>query len=73
MELGSHPSGTLDPIFVSVKEAARALNISPWSCYQLLDGGHIDSRYVGRRRLVSVDSLRKYAADLPTERPDESA
>ena len=56
----------LDPIFVSVKEAARALGISPWSCYQLLDSQQIESRYHGRRRLVDVKSLRKYAASLPT-------
>lgn len=58
--------GTIAPIFVSVKEAARALSISPWSCYQLLDKGVIDSRYQGRRRLVVVESLRAYAGSLPT-------
>lgn len=68
MELGS-PPGTLEPIFVSVKEAARALNISPWSCYQLLDENKIASQYQGRRRLVRIDSLRAYADSLPTERP----
>ena len=52
---------------MSVKDAAKALAISPWSCYQLLDAGQIDSRYQGRRRLVSVASLREYAERLPTE------
>lgn len=70
MELPPTPSGTIDPIFVSVKEAARALNISTWSCYQLLDENKIDSRYQGRRRLVDVASLREYARNLPTERDD---
>lgn len=56
----------LAPIFVSVKQAAQMLAISPWSCYQLLDAQAIESRYQGRRRLVSVESLRKYAAGLPT-------
>lgn len=64
--------GTLPPIFVSVKEAARALNISPWVCYQLLDAKKIDSRYQGRRRLVLVESLREYAKNLP-EYPEKSA
>jgi len=54
------------PIFISVKQAAQALSISPWSCYQLLDAKAIESHYHGRRRLVSVESLRKYAASLPT-------
>lgn len=70
---GQPPSeGTIDPIFVSVKQAAQALNISSWVCYQLLDERKIDSRYQGRRRLVSVESLREYAKSLP-EYPEKSA
>ena len=65
--MGRYTEGEgIEPIFVSVKEAARALGISPWSCYQLLDEQKIDSRYQGRRRLVSVVSLRAYAEKLPT-------
>lgn len=60
------PEATITPIFVSVKQAAQMLAISPWSCYQLLDAQAIESRYHGRRRLVSVESLRAYAASLPT-------
>lgn len=56
---------TITPIFISVKQAAHMLGISPWSCYQLLDSQAIESRYHGRRRLVSVESLRSYAASLP--------
>lgn len=65
--------GGIDPIFISVKEAARALALSPWVTYQLLDKQEIDSHYVGRRRLVSVVSLRKYAAGLPTVPAGQSA
>lgn len=68
MDIG-HPSNGIEPIFISVKEAARALNVSTWTCYQLLDEGKIGSQYQGRRRLVQVASLRQYAADLPTEAP----
>jgi excisionase family DNA binding protein len=57
----------IEPIFVSVKQAAQALGISPWTCYQLLDDKKIVSRYHGRRRLVDVASLREYARNLPTE------
>lgn len=56
----------IEPIFVSVKEAARVLGISPWVCYQLLNEQKIESRYQGRRRLVSVVSLREYAKALPS-------
>lgn len=59
-------SGQPDPIFVSVKQAAHMLAVTPWSVYQLLDSGAIESRYHGRRRLVSVKSLHRYANNLPT-------
>lgn len=62
----------IEPIFVSVKQAAQALAISPWSCYQLLDEQKIESRYEGRRRLVLVASLREYAANMPTIRPESA-
>lgn len=55
----------LDPIFVSVKDAARMLACSPWTVYQLLDSGAIASRYHGRSRRVVLASLREYAEQLP--------
>ena len=58
-----------DPIFVSVKEAARMLGLSTWSMYQKLNDQHIESRYDGRKRLVVVESLREYAAALPDVAP----
>ena len=63
----------IDPIFVSVDDAAKVLALSPWSVYQLLDSEEIRSVYRGRRRLVDVASLREYAAGLPTDRQGESA
>lgn len=60
----------LEPIFVSVKEAAAALSISPWQVYKLLDRKEIASQYQGTRRLVNVKSLHEYAANLPTEQPE---
>jgi hypothetical protein len=68
-------SDGIEPIFISVKEAAKALGISLWAAYQLLDdeARPIDSRYKGSRRLVSVKSLREYAENLPTERPQADA
>lgn len=70
---GTRPAeGSLAPIFVSVKEAARALSISPWVCYQLLDQKKLEGRYVGRRRLVKVDSIHAFANSL-SEYPEKSA
>lgn len=65
-------TATLPPIFVSVKEAAKMLGISPWSTYQLLDAEQIESRYHGRRRLVLLTSLRDYAHAMPAARPDKA-
>jgi hypothetical protein len=66
----SEQSSGIEPIYISVKEAAKALGgISQFVCYGLLNSGAIDSRYQGRRRLVSVSSLRAYAESLPTTRP----
>lgn len=59
-------SATIEPIFVSVKHAADVLALSPWSVYQLLDEQKIESSYQGRRRLVNVKSLRRYADGLPS-------
>jgi excisionase family DNA binding protein len=56
--------GTIDPIFVSVSQAAKALNISEWVCYKLIKDDKIRSAKHGTRRLVYVDSLREYADSL---------
>jgi excisionase family DNA binding protein len=59
----------IQPIFVSVKEAARILGLTTWSVYQLCDQQKIVSQYHGRRRLVRVDSLHEYADSLPDVPP----
>lgn len=56
----------IEPIFISIKEAANALCLSSWDVYKMCDAGLIDARYQGCRRLVVVESLRRYAANLPT-------
>jgi excisionase family DNA binding protein len=63
----------LDPIYVSVKEAARLLGVSTWLMYQKLDQQVIESRYEGRKRLVKTDSLRAYAEALPVTKPEAEA
>lgn len=59
----------LEPLFVTVKEAARLLGVSSWTLYQRLDQQAIESQYEGRKRLVSYPSLKAYAAGLPTTAP----
>ena len=57
-----------DPIFVTATEAARLLSLSQMQVYRLLDAQLIEGRYYGKRRLVVLDSLRRFAEDLPSVR-----
>lgn len=59
----------LQPIFVSVKQAAVLLGLTTWSVYKLCDDGKVESRYHGKRRLVVLASVQEYAAGLP-DTPD---
>lgn len=65
---------SIDPIFVSCKDAAKVLGLSIWEMYEMTSGDDpvIKVSFRGRRKLVHVDSLREYAANLPTERPEAS-
>ena len=58
----------IPPIFISAKEAARLLGVTPWTVYQLLNANKIVSQYEGKRRLVRLASVVEYADALPTER-----
>lgn len=53
-----------EPLLVSVKEAARLLNITPWSAYELCLSGVLASGMQGRRRSVSLESVREYAGQV---------
>ena len=58
-----------EPLLISVKEAALILGISRNHAYALLDQGVIDSRYIGRRRLVVKSSLDEFVERLPRTPP----
>lgn len=66
-------SETVEPIHVSIKDAAVILGVSPWSVRELLEAEAIAGRYFGKRRLVVLASLREYAAGLPTSPPETTA
>lgn len=59
----------IDPISISVKDAAEAMGVSSMQIYRLCDKQLIESVYEGRKRLVLVASLREYVANLPTSAP----
>ena len=54
------------PIHVSIAEATEILGVGPRKMYALCDERAVETRYVGRRRLVVLESLHTYAANLPT-------
>jgi hypothetical protein len=64
----------VDPIFVSVKQAAQMLGLSTWSVYKMLDDPtcELTSQYQGRRRLVRYASVVAYANNLPTTAPESA-
>lgn len=63
-----HPTGNeaaeLEPILISVKEAARLLNLTDWSVYQMCDSGELASGKKGKRRMVSMASVKEYADQI---------
>lgn len=56
------------PLAVTVSDMARMLSISRARAYQLLDEQIIESRFIGRRRLIPVASIEAFLHSLPTER-----
>jgi len=63
-----HARSPVDPLMVSVAEMARVLSISRQQAYRLLDKKVVESRYLGGRRVVPIDALHAYVANLPRER-----
>lgn len=65
----------ITPIHVTAKDAATILGggVSPWTIHRLCRDGLIESRFLNRRRLVVLASLREYADNLPVSREAESA
>jgi excisionase family DNA binding protein len=51
----------MDPILVSVPDAARLLGLGRSSIYAMLAAGRLDSVALGRRRLIRYDSVRAVA------------
>lgn len=62
-----------DPIAVDFRTACELLSLSDSRVRELLNRGAIDSRYEGRKRLVSYASLRAYFEALPLDPPGRAA
>lgn len=72
--VGHMPPNTTntEPDLLSIKEVARRLSVTPWTVYQLADRGQLESRYIGKRRNITVASYLAYLDSLPSE-PKSSA
>lgn len=56
----------MEVLFVSINDAAKALNLGRTSIYALINEGKLEARKVGRRRLITTASIRRLA-DQQTE------
>ncbi|MEQ5788441.1 helix-turn-helix domain-containing protein [Erythrobacter sp. NFXS35] len=52
----------MERIFYSVNETVQVLGIGRTYTYVLINNGTLESRKVGRRRLVRIDSVRRFAS-----------
>lgn len=51
----------MEPLLVSINEAGKALNLGRTSIYALIADKKLETRKMGRRRLVTVASIRRLA------------
>ena len=49
----------------SISEVKARLRIGNTTVFQEISAGHLDARKIGRRTLVTSESLRKYIESLP--------
>jgi excisionase family DNA binding protein len=61
--IGAHKEThmNIEPIAISVNNAARTLGIGRTSIYALLKDGRLDAIKIGRRTLLTTDSIRRLA------------
>lgn len=49
----------MEILLVSILDAARALSVGRTTVYELIKAGELDTRKMGRRRLITAESLRR--------------
>lgn len=52
-----------DPLAYSVHDASRVSTIGKTRLYELMSSGRLESRRIGRRRVILADSLRALIAE----------
>jgi excisionase family DNA binding protein len=58
-------SSIIEPMFVSVRDAAVVLALSAWTIRDMLKRGVLTAKKSGRRTLVTMESIRAHAEGLP--------
>ncbi|WP_442792361.1 helix-turn-helix domain-containing protein [Amycolatopsis sp. NBC_01307] len=51
------------PLLLTVDEACRALRVSRWSLYRLIDSRRLSTIKIGARRLVPREELQRFIRD----------
>jgi excisionase family DNA binding protein len=59
----------IEPILVSINDAAAMINCCRASFYKLINTGEIRAKKQGSRTLIPVSELHRYAASLPDMTP----
>jgi excisionase family DNA binding protein len=53
----------MEPLFISIIATAQTLSIGRTSVYELIKDGKLDTIKMGRRRLVSVASIKRLVGE----------
>jgi excisionase family DNA binding protein len=53
----------MEPLALSIKDAAKALGVGRSSIYVMISNGRLESFKLGRRTLIRVDSIRRLVAN----------
>jgi excisionase family DNA binding protein len=62
--MASSTAAQLEPLSLSIPEAARLIGVSRSQVYVLMDAGELSSIKLGRRRLIPTASVRELLARL---------
>ena len=54
----------MSELVLTVDEAAQRLRVSRWTLYNLIRSNQLRTVKIGRRRLIPVDALAEYLAQL---------
>lgn len=53
----------MEPLTVTVADATKILGIGRTTAYELLAARKLESITIGRRRLITTESIRRFVAD----------